>query len=439
MDSVFSFFYSFLMQTEGENFKMGFLQQMKSGWNAFLGRDPTNGMTNFTDVVELGNGQYLRPDRVRFTGGNERSILTSIYNRMALDAASIIIQHVRLDENGQLSEIIDSGLNSCLNLEANADQTGRAFRQDAISSMFDEGCVALVPTDLSMTNEILEMRVGKIVTWYPSAVKLEVYNERSGKHELVILPKSQVAIIENPYYSVMNEPNSTMQRLKRKLALLDTVDEASSSKKLNMIIQLPYIIKTETRRRQAEERRKELEEQLTKSDYGIAYTDGTEKVTQLGRPLENRLMEQIKYLTETLYSQLGITPEIMNGSADEKVMQNYFDRTIEPIVSAFVDEIKRKFLTKTARSQRQSIMYFRNPFKLVPVNSLAEIADTLTRNEIMSSNEFRSVLGMKPSNNPKANELINSNMPVDDTGVDIPEDDPNAQDADAFDQAYTNQ
>lgn len=406
---------------------MGFIQRVKSGWNAFLGRDPTgSGVSNFTDIVDLGAGHFLRPDRTRFTGGNERSILTSIYNRMSMDAASIIIQHVRLDENDQLSEIIDSGLNSCLNLEANVDQTGRAFRQDAVASMFDEGCIALVPTDtsanpnLSTSYDILEMRVAKIVTWFPAAVKLDIYNEQKGVHEFVTLPKKQVAIIENPYYAVMNEPNSTMQRLKRKLALLDNVDEATSSKKLNMIIQLPYLIKTEARRKQAEKRRKEIEEQLVASEYGIAYTDGTEKITQLGRPLENNLMEQIKYLTETLYSQLGITPEILNGSADEKVMQNYFDRTIEPIVSAFVDELKRKFLTKTARTQGQTIMYFRDPFKLVPVNSLAEIADKLTRNEIMSSNEFRSVLGMKPSTNPKANELINSNMPIGDTGVNVP-------------------
>lgn len=405
-----------------ERFKMGFIQRVKSGWNAFLGRDPTK---EITDITTFGSAHYLRPDRTRFTGGNERTIITAVYNRIALDAAAILIQHVRLDENDQFTEVVDSGLNNCLNLEANVDQTGRAFRQDAVSSLLDEGCIALVPVDtsanpnLSTSYDIYNMRVGKIVTWYPNAVKVNIYNEKKGIHEDVTCLKRNVAIVENPFYAVMNEPNSTMQRLRRKLALLDGVDEEASSKKLNMIIQLPYIIKTEARRKQAEKRRAELEEQLTESEYGIAYTDGTEKITQLGRPLENNLLDQIKYLTDTLYGQLGLTPEILNGTADEKTMQNYYDRTIEPIVSAFVDEMKRKFLTKTARTQGQSIMYYMDPFKLVPVSSLAEIADKLTRNEIMSSNEFRTILGMKPSSNPKADELINSNMPVGDTGVDI--------------------
>lgn len=398
---------------------MGFIQRVKSGWNAFLGRDPTD---ELIDSLEYGSGYYLRPDRTRFTGGNERTIITSVYNRIAMDAASIIIQHVRLDNNNRFAEVIDDELNSCLNFEANIDQTGRAFRQDAVASLLDEGCVALVPVDTTSnpytgSYKINTMRVGKIIGWYPCAVKVNVYNDRTGKHEELICAKSKVAIIENPLYAVMNEPNSTMQRLRRKLSLLDTIDEESASDKLNMIIQLPYIIRTEARRKQAEKRRTELEEQLRESKYGIAYTDGTEKITQLGKPLENNLMDQIKYLTETLYGQLGITPEILNGSADEKTMLNYYDRTIEPIVAAFTDEMKRKFLTDTARSQKQSLMYFRDPFKLVPVSNLAEAADKLTRNEIMTSNEFRQVLGLRPSNNPKADELINSNMPVGDTGV----------------------
>lgn len=436
---------------------MGFIQRVKSGWNAFLGRDPTELFSS--NIVEYGGGHYLRPDRTRFTGGNERTIITSVYNRIALDAASIIIQHVRLDENNRFSEVIDSGLNSCLNLEANIDQTGRAFRQDAVASLLDEGCVALLPVDTSenplysTSYDIYSMRVGRIVTWFPNAVKVNIYNERTGKHEDVIVLKRNVAIVENPLYAVINEPNSTMQRLRRKLSLLDAIDEESGSGKLNMIIQLPYLVRTEAKKNQAEKRRAEIEEQLEQSKFGIAYTDGTEKITQLGRPLENNLMDQIKYLTDTLYGQLGITPEILNGSADEKTMLNYYDRTIEPIVSAFTDEFKRKFLTKTARSQGQSIMYFRDPFKLVPVSNLAEAADKLTRNEIMTSNEFRQVLGMKPSSNPKADELINSNMPVGDTGVATPaegeveeaeaeeggltEDDPKIQEI--INQAFNNQ
>jgi hypothetical protein len=359
---------------------------------------------------------------MRFTRGNERTIVTSIYNRISLDAAAIKIRHVRLDDTGRFIKYINSGLDNCLTLEANIDQTGRAFLQDVVQSMLDEGCVAIVPTDTSVNPEtasydVIRLRTGKIVTWYPDKVKVSVYNERLGKREEITLPKKMVGIVENPLYAVINEPNSTMQRLIRKLSLLDAIDEESGSGKLNMILQFPYVIRTEAQKRRAEDRRKMIEDQLQASKFGIAYTDGTEKVMQLGRPLENNLMDQIKYLTETLYGQLGITPEILNGSANEQVMLNYYDRTIEPIVAAIVDELKRKFLTPTARTQRQSIMYFRDPFKLVPVANLADTADKFTRNEIMTSNEFRQVLGMKPSDDPKADALVNSNMPVDDTGV----------------------
>lgn len=394
---------------------MGLLNRLKTGWNAFIGRDPTK-HTSY-DI-----GYSMRPDRMRFTRGNERTIVTSIYNRISLDAAAIKIRHVRLDDTGRFIKYINSGLDNCLTLEANIDQTGRAFLQDVVQSMLDEGCVAIVPTDTSVDPEtasydVTRLRTGKIVTWYPDKVKVSVYNERAGKREEIILPKKMVGIVENPLYAVINEPNSTMQRLIRKLSLLDAIDEESGSGKLNMILQFPYVIKTEAQKRRAESRRKTIEDQLQSSKFGIAYTDGTEKVMQLGRPLENNLMDQIKYLTETLYGQLGITPEILNGSANEQVMLNYYDRTIEPIVAAIVDELKRKFLTPTARTQRQSIMYFRDPFKLVPVANLADTADKFTRNEIMTSNEFRQVLGMKPSDDPKADALVNSNMPVGDTGV----------------------
>lgn len=389
---------------------MGFMDRIQRGWNAFRNRDPTE---NFR---ETGAAYYYRPDRPRFTRGNERSITTSVLNRIALDVSAIDIFHVRLDENGRFLSQIESGLNNCLTLSANADQTGRAFKQDAVMSMLDEGCVALVPVDTtanpdkSDSYEIETMRVGKIIQWRPQHVQIRLYNEQTGKKEEIWCPKRTVAIVENPLYAVMNEPNSTMQRLIRKLALLDVTDEQTASGKLDLIIQLPYVIKTEARRQQAETRRKDIEMQLAGSKYGIAYTDGTERITQLNRSVENNLMKQVEYLTNQLYSQLGITQTILDGTADEKTMLNYYSRTIEPIVSAIVDEMKRKFLTKTARTQRQSIQFFRDPFKLVPVNDIAEIADKFTRNEIMTSNEIRQIVGMRPSDDPKADELRNSNI-----------------------------
>lgn len=387
-----------------------FGSRLKHAWNAFLNRNPTR------DFRDVGVGYSYRPDRPRFTRGNERSIVTSVYNRIALDVASITIQHVRLDDNDRFIEVINSRLNNCLTLEANVDQTGRAFIQDVVMSMFDEGCVAIVPTDATDNPEFTEsydigsLRTGKIVEWYPRHVKVRLYNDRTGRKEEVRLAKKAVAIVENPLFAVINEPNSTMQRLIRKLNLLDAIDEQSSSGKLDLIIQLPYVVKTEARRQQAEKRRKDIEDQLTGSKYGIAYTDGTERITQLNRPIENNLMKQIEYLTSMLYGQLGITQAIMDGSADDKAMLNYNNRTIEPIVSAIVDEMKRKFLSKTARSQKQSIMFFRDPFRLVPVADLAEIADKFTRNEIMTSNEIRQIVGMKPSDNPRADELRNANI-----------------------------
>ena len=389
---------------------MGISDRLQHAWNAFMNRDPTY---NYQD---LGNSYSIRPDRPRFTRGNERSIVTSVYNRIALDVSAISIQHVRLDDNGRFKEQMNTSLNSCLTLSANTDQTGRAFIQDAVMSMLDEGCVAIVPIDtttdpnISDSYDILTMRTAKILDWYPNHVRIRVYNEKTGRQEETIVSKKMVAIVENPLYAVINEPNSTMQRLVRKLSLLDVTDEQTSSGKLDLIIQLPYVIKTEARRQQAEERRKSIEMQLAGSKYGIAYTDGTERITQLNRSLENNLMKQIEYLTSMLYSQLGITQSILDGTADEKTMLNYYSRTIEPIISAIVDEMKRKFLTKTARSQHQSIAFFRDPFKLVPVNDIAEIADKFTRNEIMTSNEIRQIVGMKPSNDPKADKLINSNL-----------------------------
>ena len=382
--------------------------RLKHAWNVFRSRDPT-------PYPDYGASYSFRPDRPRFSRGNERSIATSVYNRIALDVSAINIQHIRLDENGRFIETIDSSLNHCLTLEANIDQTGRAFIQDVVMSMFDEGCVAIVPVETDIepktdSYKILSMRTGKIIEWYPNHVRVKLYDDRKGVKEDIVVPKNRVAIIENPLYSVMNEPNSTMQRLIRKLVLLDSIDEQSGSGKLDLIIQLPYIIKTEARRQQAENRRKDIEMQLAGSKYGIAYTDGTERITQLNRPVENNLMKQIEYLTSMLYSQLGITQSIMDGTADEKTMLNYYNRSVEPIVSAIVDEMKRKFLTKTARSQRQTISFFRDPFKLVPVNDIAEIADKFTRNEILTSNEIRQIIGMKPSNDPKADELRNSNI-----------------------------
>lgn len=386
----------------------GFGSRLKHAWNAFLNKDPT--------TSSPGSGSYYRPDRPRFTRGNEKTIVTAVYNRIAIDVAAVSIRHVRLDENGRYTEDVASGLNECLTLNANLDQTGRALIQDAVMSMIDEGCVAIVPVDttinptVSGSFDISSLRTGKIVDWYPQHVKVRLYNEKTGNKEEVVLPKRSVAIIENPLYAVMNEQNSTLQRLVRKLNLLDFVDDRNSSGKLDLIIQLPYVIKTDARRKQAEDRRKDIENQLAGSKYGIAYTDGTERITQLNRPVENNLMSQIEYLTSTLYSQLGITQSVMDGSADEKTMLNYNNRTIEPILSAIADEMKRKFLTKTARTQGQSIMFFRDPFRLVPVNDIAEIADKFTRNEILTSNEVRQIVGMKPSEDPKADELNNSNL-----------------------------
>lgn len=384
--------------------------RFKNAWNAFFNRDPTPIFDN------SGNSSSYRPDRYRPTRGNERSIITAINNRIAIDVAAIPIRHIKLDEDGGYLNTIESGLNNCLNLEANIDQTGRAFLQDVVLSMLDEGCVALVPTvtnvnpDYTDSYDIYEIRTGKITEWYPKQVKVEVYDDNSGRKQQILRPKRKVAIIENPMYSVMNEPNSTMQRLIRKLKLLDAVDEQSSSGKLDLIIQLPYVVKTETRRQQAENRRKEIEEQLTGSKYGIAYTDGTERITQLNRAVENNLLKQVEYLTSMLFSQLGITQTILDGTADEKTILNYRNRIIEPILSAIVDAMKVRFITKTARTQGQSISFFMEPFKLVPVSEIAEIADKFTRNEIMTSNEIRQIVGMKPSRAPQADELRNKNL-----------------------------
>lgn len=386
---------------------MGLLDRLQHAYNAFTNRDPT--------YRPPGYSSSYRPDRPRFSGGNERSTITAVYNRIALDVAALVVQHVRQDNDGRFLSVVSSGLNNCLTLDANVDQTGRALIQDIVMSMLDEGCVAVVPTDIltkpgSTSYDILSMRTGKILDWYPSDVRVRVYNERTGQKEDIIVPKKSTVIVENPLYAVVNEPNSTLRRLISKLNLLDAIDQQSGSGKLDLIIQLPYVIKTEARRRQADNRRADIESQLSGSKYGIAYTDGTERITQLNRPVENNLMAQIEYLTSMLYSQLGITQSILDGTADEKTMLNYYNRTTEPIISAIVDDMKRKFLTKTARTQGQSIMFFRDPFKLVPVASIAEIADKFTRNEITSSNEIRQVIGMKPSTDPKADELRNKNL-----------------------------
>ena len=387
---------------------MKILDRLQHGWNSFINnKDPT--------IVERGIGYSYRPDRPRFTRGNERSIVTSIFNRIAMDVSTIDIEHVKLDEDGRFIGVIDSGLNNCLTLEANLDQTGRAFIQNAVMSMLDEGCVALVPIDTTLnikTNsfDVKTIRVGRILEWYPKDVKVTVYNENTGRKEDIIVPKKSVAIVENPFFSVINEYNSTMQRLIRKLNLLDAIDEQSGSGKLDLIIQLPYALKGEIRKNNAEERRTNLENQLNNSKLGIGYIDSTEHVIQLNRSLDNNLMKQIEYLTNMLYSQLGITQSILDGTADDKTMMNYFSRTIEPIVFAIVCEMRRKFLSKTARTQKQSIFYFRDPFKLVPVTELADIADKLTRNEIASSNEMRQKMGWKPSSDPKADELRNKNL-----------------------------
>lgn len=385
------------------------LTRLKNSWNAFRNRDPT------MFYSEPGMSYTYRPDRVRFSRGNERSIVTSVYNKIAMDVAAVDIRHCRIDKNGRYKEDVDSDLNTCLTLEANIDQTHRAFRQDVVMSMFDEGAVAIVPIEakgdptVGTSFDIRSMRVAKIIEWFPRSVKVEAYNDYTGRKEQLIFPKKSVAIIENPLYSVINETNSTMKRLIRKLNLLDAIDEQSGSGKLDLIIQLPYVVKGELKEQQAEKRKNAVIDQL-KGPYGIAYIDGTEKITQLNRPVENNLMSQIEYLTNMLYSQIGITPAIMDGTADEKTMLNYNNRTIEPIVSAITDAMKRSFLSKTARSQGQTIMAFRDPFKLVPINSIAEIADKFTRNEILTSNEIRQIIGFKPSDDPKADRLLNSNI-----------------------------
>lgn len=391
---------------------MGLFDRLKHGWNAFMNnKDPT-----VRDYQETGASYSYNPIRPRTTRGNERSIVTSIYNRIALDASAFDIKHCKLDENGRYLEDIKSHLNNCLTVEANIDQTSRAFMQDAILSMLDEGVVAIVPIDTTFNPrqtgsfDIQTMRTGKILEWRPNTVKVQVYNDKTGYREDITLPKNMVAIVENPFYTVMNAPNSTLQRLIRKLNLLDTIDEQSGAGKLDLIIQLPYVIKSDARKQQAETRRKDIEMQLAGSKYGIAYTDGTERITQLNRPVENNLLKQVEYLTAMLYSQLNFHQSILDGTADEKTMLNYTNRTIEPIVAAIVREMYRKFLTKTARTQGQSIEYFSNPFRLVPINNIAEIADKFTRNEILTSNEIRQVIGFKPSKDPKADQLINSNI-----------------------------
>lgn len=386
-----------------------FTDRLKHGWNAFMNKDPT-------PYYSYGTGYSINPDRPRFTRGNERSIIGPIINRIALDAASIKVLHAKFDDEDRFIEIMDSGLNNCLTVEANIDQTGRSFLFDAIVSMMDDGVVGIVPIDTSLnpkltgSYDIDTMRVAKILQWYPQHVRIKVYNDKTGKHEEIVVPKSIICIIENPWYSVMNEPNSIAQRLINKLNLLDVIDNQSGSGKLDLIIQLPYIIKTQARRQQAENRRKDIENQLSNSKYGIAYTDGTERITQLNRPVDNNLMSQIEYLTSMLMSQLNLTAEIMNGTADENTMNNYFTRTIEPILSAIVDEMTRKFLTKTARTQHQKVCFFRDPFRLMPISSLAEVVDKFTRNEIMTGNEIRQKIGMHPSDDPTADELRNKNL-----------------------------
>ena len=401
-----------------------FMTRIKHAWDVFIDRD-RNPMRDY----DQGPIDYTRPDRVKLNVNSERTVVNAILNRISIDVAAININHVRLDDNNRFVDVIKSGLNECLTIEANIDQTGRAFIQDIVMSVLDEGCIAVVPTETSfnprVTNsyDINSMRVGKIIEWRPEHVKVNLYNQHTGRKEDVLLPKKQVAIIENPLYSVMNEKNSTLQRLLRKMRLLDMVDEQSGAGKLDLIIQLPYIIKSEQRKAQAEARRADIERQLKDSKYGIAYTDGTEKVTQLNRSVENNLLKQVESLTELLYSQLGITQEILNGTANDATMTNYYSRTIEPIISAICDEFKRKFLTKTARTQNQSIMFFRDPFKLVPVQQIADIADKFTRNEIMTSNEIRQIVGMRLSADPNADQLRNKNINQSETQLDgaVPE------------------
>lgn len=385
-------------------------ERFRSSWNAFMSREPTFGLNSY------GASYGVRPDRKGFTGGNKQSIVSSIYNQIAVDVAQVTINHSRLDENKKYKETIDSYLNECLTVEANIDQTGRAFRQDVVTSMLDEGSIAIVPVDTDInpndteSYDVLSMRVGKIVAWYPEHVRVDLYDERTGQHREITLQKKFVCIIENPLYAIMNEPNSTLKRLIRKMNLLDYMDEQSSSGKLDMIIQLPYVIKTEARRKEAEKRTKDIQRQLEGSKYGIAYTDGTERIVQLNRSLENNLLAQIQYLTTQLYNQLGLTESVFNGTADEATMLNYYNRTIEPILSAMTDEMTRKFLSKTARSQGQAITFFRDPFRLVPTDKIAEIADKFTRNEILSTNEVRAIIGYKPVDDPRANELRNKNL-----------------------------
>ena len=387
------------------------LSVIKHAWGLF-----TNTNNKNPTVKPEGSSYTISPTRPRFTRGNERTIVTSVYNRIAIDASNIDIMHVRLDDEGRFKEPIKSNLNNCLTVEANIDQTSRAFMLDIVISLLDEGCVAVVPvkTTLNPNNtesyDIEELRTGRIVEWFPKHVMIRLYNDETGMYQDVTLPKSQVAIIENPLYTIMNEPNSTMQRLIHKLSLLDIIDEESSSGKMDLIIQLPYIIKNDTKRSQAEERRKQIEDQLRGSRYGVAYIDGTEKVTQLNRSVENNILKQVEYLTNLLYSQLGLTQTIMDGTADENAMNNYYNRTVEPVVSAIIDEFHRKFLTKTARTQGQAIMFFRDPFKLMSVTSIADTADKFTRNELLSSNEFRQIIGRKPSTDPKADMLLNKNI-----------------------------
>lgn len=401
---------------------MGFGSRLQHAWNAFKLNDagqqelPRN----------LGTSSYIRQDIIRFRGGNEQSIVNSIYTRLAIDVAAVTIQHVKVDQNGRYSELVNDELNKCLTVEANIDQTGRAFIQDVAMSLFDEGCVAVIPVDTTMNPKLTDsykintLRVGKILQWYPRHIQVRLYNDRTGEKEDLVFPKEFAAIIENPLYSVMNESNSTLKRLIHKLGLLDAIDEQSSSGKLDLIIQLPYVVKNAQKQKLAEERRKDIEVQLTGSKYGIAYIDGTEHVTQLNRPAENNLMSQIEYLTSMLYSQLGLTQAVFDGTADEATMLNYYNRTIEPVLSAIVDEMRRKFLTKTARSQGHSIMFFRDPFRLVPVNEVADIADKLTRNEILSPNEVRAIIGYKPSDDRRANELRNRNLNQETDGSESP-------------------
>lgn len=422
---------------------MAIVDRIKNAWNAFVAnKDPTSQQEQQYNYVDsYGGGYSYRPDRMRFTRGNEKSIVTSVLNRIALDAATVDIRHVRLDENNRFVEEMPSNLNECLSVDANVDQTGRALLQDIVQSMLDEGCVAIVPTycdnnprKSDSIGDIYELRVGKIVEWYPAWIKVRVYNEKTGRQQEIMMPKRAVAIVENPLYAVMNEPNSTLQRLIRKLALLDRIDEQKGSNKLDLIIQLPYTIRTEARRAQAENRRKDIEMQLSSSKFGIAYTDATEHITQLNRSVDSQIQTQIEYLTNQLYSQLGIDATIMNGTANEETMTHYYNRTIEPILSAIVEEMRRKFLTKTARTQRQSILFFRDSFKLIPTSKLSDMANALLRNEILTANEFRQILGMKPATDPKADELRNSNMPdLDGDGVpdEVPEEEMTEEDYNA--------